>query len=55
VAASAWAASMALSRDFKATLSEQLGRYAEEACVVIDNQDPNRHIVMVPSTAAAIC
>lgn len=31
-----------LFEDFKAALSEQLGRQAEEACVVIDEQDPNR-------------
>jgi len=36
-----------LVEDLKATLSEQLGRYVEEARVIIDNQDPNRHVVMM--------
>ena len=52
VASSAWAASVAFPRTVKAALGEQLGRQAEEASVVIDKQDPNHHLAMVPRRPA---
>ena len=34
--------------DLESARGEQLGRYAEKARIVIDNQDPNRHVAMFP-------